>query len=84
MTPTASGRGARRRSVNLSIRADVIEAAKALDLNASQAAETGILHAIRKAQGERWLEENRDALAAHNARIGKTGPLLTPDWATEE
>ena len=73
----------RRRSVNLTIRKDVIDTAKALKLNASKAAEAGITQAIRKAQSEQWLRENRTALAAHNKRIEQDGPLLTPDWAAE-
>ena len=75
--------GAKRRSVNLTIRKDVIETAKALKLNASKAAEAGITQAIREAQSERWLYENRTALDAHNKRIEQDGPLLTPDWAVE-
>ncbi len=81
MPASISKPGAKRRSVNLTIRKDVIETAKALKLNASKAAEAGITQAIREAQGEQWLTENRAALAAHNKRIERDGPLLTPDWA---
>ena len=81
MSVTPTRPGAARRSVNLTIRKDVIDTAKSLKLNASKAAEAGILRAIREAQGERWIAENRAALSAHNKRIDRDGPLLTPDWA---
>lgn len=70
--------GPRRRSVNLSIREDIHDAAKALSLNASKVAEAGIAAAGRETQ---WREENKAALNAHNARVEKDGVLLTPDWA---
>jgi antitoxin CcdA len=73
----------KRRPVNLTIRADILEQAKALKLNASQAAEAGILTAVKRAQEQKWLEDNRAALQAHNMRVDKTGPLLTPGWARD-
>ena len=76
--------GAKRRSVNLSIREDIYDAAKTLSLNASKAAEAGIAEAVRKALEAQWREENKAALNAHNARVEKDGVLLTPDWALED
>jgi post-segregation antitoxin (ccd killing protein) len=73
-----------RRSVNLTIPEDVIKTAKALKLNASEAAEAGIRHAIAVKQAEQWLSQNQPALAAHNNRIETSGTLLTPAWADDE
>ncbi len=73
----------KRRPVNLTIREDVLEAAKMLKLNASQAAERGIIRAIRQAQEDDWITTNKPALIAHNSRVDKDGPLLTPAWAKE-
>jgi antitoxin CcdA len=73
----------KRRSVNLTIRRDVIETAKALKLNASKAAEAGIMQAIQQTQSEQWIRDNQSALSAHNQRINQNGPLLTPGWAQE-
>jgi antitoxin CcdA len=83
METTPNHPASKRRPVNLTIRADVLEDAKALNLNASQAAELGILAAVKQAREEKWLKENREALLAHNKRIDKTGPLLTPAWARD-
>jgi antitoxin CcdA len=74
----------RRRSVNLTISEDVMEAAKALELNASRAAEAGIIEAVRQARAQAWRRENEAAIEAHNARVEKDGVLLTPDWAVQE
>ncbi len=70
----------KRRPVNLTIREDIMREARELKLNASQAAEMGILAAIRQAHEREWLKKNRAALEAHNARVEKTGSLLTPSW----
>lgn len=72
---------ARRRSVNLTIREDVVAAAKALHVNASKAAEAGIAEAVRRAREKEWLDENRAAIRAHNTRIARSGPLVVSDWA---
>ena len=70
----------KRRPVNLTIQEDVLKEAKALNLNASKAAEIGIIAAVKQAKEREWLENNRDALLAHNKRIDKAGTLLIPAW----
>ena len=55
-----------RKAVNLSIDATVLTEAKALDINVSRAAETGIAEAVRTEKGRRWLAENREALLYFN------------------
>ena len=70
----------KRRSINLTIREDILQEAKELNLNASRAAEHGIVQAIRDARTQAWLEENRRALSAHNKRVEENGTLLTPSW----
>ncbi|PJB73383.1 MAG: hypothetical protein CO093_00885 [Alphaproteobacteria bacterium CG_4_9_14_3_um_filter_47_13] len=72
----------KRRPVNLTIREDILDEARSLKLNTSKAAEMGIINAVREARSQEWLEKNRDALLAHNRRIDKEEPLLTPDWVS--
>lgn len=72
------GKAARRRLVSLTIRADLIEAAQALGVDASQAAEAGIAEAIRRAREAAWLEANRDAFAEHTAWLDEHGTPLEP------
>ncbi len=71
----------KRRPINLTIREDVLKDAKELNLNASKAAEHGIVQAIKDARAQAWLEENKHALSAHNKRVEENGTLLTPSWA---
>jgi antitoxin CcdA len=73
----------KRRPVNLTIRADVLDEAKVLKLNTSQAAETGIIAAVRRANEQKWLRDSQSAIEAYNKRIDKSGPLLTPSWARD-
>lgn len=78
---TSSGtENLKRRPVNLTIREDILRDAKDLNLNASKAAELGISNAVREAQAQRWLEDNKQALMAHNQRVEESGTLLTPAW----
>ncbi len=83
METTLSHPPSKRRPVNLTIREDILKEAKALKLNASQAAETGIIAAVRHAREQEWLKNNQGAIQAHNKRIDKDGPLLTPTWGRD-
>lgn len=70
----------KRRPLNVSVREDLIEAAKGFELNTSRAAEAGIAEAVKRAREAAWREQNRTAIEAHNARVDKRGPLLRPAW----
>jgi antitoxin CcdA len=74
---------ARRRPVNLSIREDLVAAARQLGLNLSQAAEGGLEQAVRKAREAEWLRENAEAIEAHNRWIEEHGLPLRPVWQDE-
>lgn len=64
---------AARKAANLSIDAKVLADAKALDINVSRAAETGIVEAVRAEKNKRWLEENREALLYFNDWVEENG-----------
>ena len=66
----------RRKSVNVSVREDVIAQAKKLGLNLSQITESALLDAVRASTFERWKMDNAKAIAAHNRRVDKEGALL--------
>ena len=70
-----------RRNINLTISEDVIEKAKTLEINASQAAEEGISEAIKRKHEEIWLEENKLAIKTYNEKVLEHGPLIKPLWA---
>ena len=71
---------AKRRPHTFTVRNDLMGEARALRLNTSRAAEAGIEAAVRKAKEKTWLEENADAIRAHNERIEKHGVMITPLW----
>lgn len=62
-----------RKSVNLSIDAELLAEAKALKVNVSRAADAGIAEAISRKKAELWLEENSDAIAQNNRYFEEHG-----------
>jgi antitoxin CcdA len=62
-----------RKSVNLSIEAELLEEAKTLGIDLSRAAGVGVSDAIRRRKGELWLEENREAIEQTNAYFEENG-----------
>jgi antitoxin CcdA len=80
MSIVQSGDNQKKRPVSLTIRADLLDQAKDLDLNASAAAESGIEAAVREARAQQWLARNRKGIEAHNIRVAERGTLLTPAW----
>lgn len=60
-------------AVNLSVSEVVLRQARAMKLNLSQFLEEGLQEHIKRKRAEKWQEENREAIAAYNARIEKYG-----------
>ena len=65
--------GAPKKAVNLSINADLLARARAMGLNLSAEMETRLADVLREAEGARWVEENREAVAHHNRRVEQRG-----------
>lgn len=68
-----------RRPTNLSLSADVLEAARALDINISQACDAYLRELVRREQARRWRDEHADFVAAYNATIESEG-LPLEQW----
>ncbi|MEQ1525915.1 MAG: type II toxin-antitoxin system CcdA family antitoxin [Gallionella sp.] len=62
-----------KKSANLSINADLLQQAKQLNINLSQALEQHLTEIVRQAQRSQWLAENQSALDAYNSRIETQG-----------
>ena len=62
-----------KRAANLSINAGLLDEAKALEINLSATFERALEEAVRARKRERWLAENRDAIAAYNERVERDG-----------
>ena len=66
-----------KQRLNVTVRGDLIERARAAGLNISSVVEESLQERLRKAEGERWQAENAEAIAYHKARIARDGPLNT-------
>ena len=65
------GAANRKRPTNVSLDGALVEEAKALGINLSQACEEGLAAAAKKERERRWLEENRAAIESHNQWVAK-------------
>ncbi len=64
---------AAKRPINLSLDADLIEAARAHGLNLSAITEDALRKRIAEEDARRWLAENGEAITAQNAWTAKRG-----------
>jgi antitoxin CcdA len=62
-----------KKAANLSINADLLNRARELDINLSATLEQALVEIVKQRQRERWLAENRDAIAAYNDHVEKHG-----------
>jgi antitoxin CcdA len=61
------------RPTNVSLDGALLDEAKALKINISQACEAGLAQHLKKARAEKWLADNREAIAESNAYVEKFG-----------
>lgn len=64
---------ARKRAVNLSVRADLLDEARSYGTNLSALLETALETEHRRLRTERWREENRDAIEGWNRWVDENG-----------
>ena len=62
-----------KRPANVTINAALLARAKALNINLSQTLEERLEQRVREEEGKRWLEQNRKAIDAYNARVERDG-----------
>ncbi|MGI9132971.1 MAG: type II toxin-antitoxin system CcdA family antitoxin [Rhodoferax sp.] len=70
-----------KKPTNLSLSADVLEAAKALDLNISQLCDAYLRERVTQEQMRRWRIEHADFICAYNATVEAEGMQLD-QWRT--
>lgn len=63
----------RRKSTNVTLSVALVDEAKALGINLSQAAEVGVAGAVARKRAEVWRAENREALESSNAFVETHG-----------
>ena len=64
---------AAKRATNVSLAENLLAEAKALRINCSQAAESGLGRAVGEKRAELWVEENAKAFDCWNDYIEKNG-----------
>lgn len=62
-----------RRPTNISLNRALVQEARALGVNLSQACERGLVQQIAEARSAQWLDENRAAIASSNAFVEANG-----------
>jgi antitoxin CcdA len=64
---------AAKRATNVSIRSDLLDAARAAGVNLSATLERALAEELASARRARWREDNRDAVAAYNQYVDEHG-----------
>jgi len=65
--------GSRKRPTNLTIDADLLDAAKAAGINLSSELELRLRDVLRERERAAWLAENQEAIENYNVRIARMG-----------
>lgn len=68
-----------KRSANLSLSADVLDAAKALRINVSQVCDRHLREVVRLELERRWRQDHAEFLSAYNATVDAEG-LPLANW----
>lgn len=66
----------RRKPVNLSLRQDLTDQAKALGLNVSQIAESALADEVKRTLENQWRKDNADAIKEYNERVDRKGMYI--------
>ena len=62
-----------KKATNVSISSDLLAEARELKINISAETEKHLTEVVRKARGEQWKRENREAIEAYNRHIAEHG-----------
>lgn len=62
-----------KKATNLSLNSKVLEMARELGMNVSQTVDALLAAEVQRRYWEKWNEENKEAVAAYNARIAREG-----------
>jgi antitoxin CcdA len=62
-----------KRATNVSVRSDLLQAARDAGLNLSAMLERALMEELAAARRRKWREDNRDAIQAYNEHIEKHG-----------
>lgn len=60
-------------ATNVSVRRDLLDAARAFKINLSATLEQALIEKLRQTEQRKWREENRESIAAYNDHVEKHG-----------
>jgi antitoxin CcdA len=62
-----------KRATNVSVRSDLLAAAREAGVNLSAALERALIEELAESRRKKWREDNREAIAAYNDHVEKHG-----------
>jgi antitoxin CcdA len=71
--PRQSPKAITKRATNVSVRSDLLVAAREAGINLSATLEQALEKELAETRRKKWRQENRDAIAAYNEYIEKHG-----------
>lgn len=71
--PRRSSKQALKRATNVSVRADLLAAAREAGVNLSATLEKGLSEELALRRRQKWREDNRQAIQAYNEHVEKHG-----------
>lgn len=74
------GKISKRKAVNLSADAALVEDARSMGMNLSLVFEASLKRAVSEERKRQWVEENREAIDEYNARIDQEGTFAMKFW----
>ena len=81
---TTHSSSTKTKPVNVTLYAQDVALAKEYGINVSQVARDSLREALRAEYKRRYLDENKEAIAEHNAWVEKHGVLITPMWLRDD
>jgi len=73
MTRRVSRTATSKRATNVSVRSDLLAAAREAGINLSAALERALTEELARAKRKKWRQDNREAIAAYNEHVEKHG-----------
>ena len=73
MAQRSRSTAALKRAANVSVRSDLLDAAREYGINLSATLEAALAERLRQARQQKWLAENREAIAAYTEHVEHNG-----------
>ncbi len=73
ITMTSQPKNAPKRATNVSVRSDLLAAARDAGLNVSATLERALIEELAKVKRAKWREQNREAIDAYNEHVEEHG-----------